>query len=113
MQIVEALKILAETRDKQVAYLEGLGTSPSTDELALQFGDTYQVFKGSLEDSFSNTVLIEKVLKNLDIINSIFDKMSGISDNSFWNISSLDNEEWGNVRKLAVETIPLISDLEA
>lgn len=112
MQIIEALKILAETKDKQIGYLKNLGTYPSTDELALQFSDTYQVFKGSLEDSHGTSLSMEKLLKNLDSINFIFDRMSNISDNSFWDISSLDNEEWDNVRKLAVEALPLILKLE-
>lgn len=112
MQIIEALKILAERKDKQISYLKDLGTYPSTDELALQFSDTYQVFKGSLEDSLGSALSIEKVLKNLDSINCIFDRMSNTSDNSFWDISSLDNEEWDNLRKLAVETLPLILKLE-
>ena len=47
MKILEALKILAKTKDKQIAYLEDLGTSPVTDELAIQFTYTYQVFKGN------------------------------------------------------------------
>jgi hypothetical protein len=112
MQIIEALKILAEAKDKQIGYLKNLGTYPSTDELALQFSDTYQVFKGSLEDSLGTSFSIENVLKNLNSINFIFDRMSNTSDNSFWDISSLDNEEWDNIRKLAVETLPLILKLE-
>jgi|GEM_PF-3397730 len=112
MQIKEALKILAEAKDNQIAYLEDLGTSPSTDELALQFDDTYQVFKGYLGDQFGDILCKKRILKKLDSISLIFDEMSAIPNNSFWNISSLDNKEWANIRKIAVETLPLILDLD-
>lgn len=108
MQLIEALKILADTEDNQIAYLFDLGTSPSTDELALQFTDTYQVFKGNLEDVVGDFLYKEKILNNLESINLMFDKMSNMSGNSFWDISSLDNLEWDNVRRLAAETLPLI-----
>jgi hypothetical protein len=107
MQIVEKLKILADTSDNQTAYLIKLGTSPSTDELALQFTDTYQVFKGKLEEGNETNVFNETALKKLESINLFFDEMGNIQNNSFWDISCLDGIEWSNIRRLARETLQL------
>ena len=109
MQLFESLKVLAETIENQVTYLTEIGTFPSTDELALQFADTYQVFKGKLDEKDHNIPLNEQLLKNLDAINALFDSMSDKTNNRFWDISSLDTPEWTKVRELARETIPLLS----
>lgn len=112
MQIIEILIILADTRDNQSAYLFDLGTSPSTDELAIQFTDTYRIFKLKLENGGDIFLSNGKVLNNLDSINLLFDKMSDIFNNSFWDISSLDCENWNNVRRLAGETLKLMLNPE-
>lgn len=108
MQLFEALKILADTKENQVAYLVGIGTFPSTDELALQFADTYQVLKVTLDKDGDNISIDEEILKNLDNINSLFNDMSNISNNCFWNVSSLDDREWTKVRELARKTLQLM-----
>ncbi len=108
MQIIDALNILANTWENQSAYLTDLGTSPSTDELALQFTDTYQIYKSKLYNGKS--LYNEDVLHNLDRINSFFDQMSNIPNNSFWNVSSLESAEWNEIRMLASETLKFISN---
>ena len=108
MQILKILKILADTKDNQIAYLKDLGNLNFTDELALEFDYTYQVFKWKFEESYVAPLHKIKVLGNLDCINSIFEEMSNSSDNSIWNNSSLDNQEWNTIRKIALETLPLI-----
>ena len=112
MQIIEALKILAETKDNQIVYLTDLGVIPSTDELPIQFDDAYQIFKWKFEESAVDPVYKSKVLNNLNTIKLIFDKMSNMPHNIFWDISSLDNIEWVNIRTVAGETLPLIINLE-
>jgi hypothetical protein len=52
MQILKILKILADTKDNQIAYLKDLGNLNFTDELALEFDYTYQVFKWKFEESY-------------------------------------------------------------
>jgi hypothetical protein len=109
MTIIQTLTTLAKTVDKQIEYLYKLGTSPSTDELALEFSDTYEIFKGELREGINSIYINDKILNNLEIINQLFEKMSNISNNSFWNTSSLDNTEWQNIRKVAKETLELIN----
>lgn len=46
--LVEAVALLAAPADAQAAWLSSIGTSPSADELALEFGDWYQLL-GQLE----------------------------------------------------------------
>lgn len=83
MQLFEALQILADTKENRAAYLVGLGTFPSTDELAFQFADTYHVFRRKLDEEGSNMSLDEKLLKNLYNINSLFDDMSTTFNSHF------------------------------
>lgn len=109
MQLIDALKILADIEENQVSYLVSLGTSPSTDELALQFDDTYMAVKGKLAETGNSIFVDEKVLKTLDSIDSLFDDMSHVSNNSFWDVSSLGNAEWAKVRELAREILQLMS----
>jgi hypothetical protein len=110
MQIIENLRILSETKSNQIIFLENLGTFPSTDEFALDFHYAYDLFKVRLNEINFEPLVREEVLKNLDGIDLIFETMSNISNNLFWDVASLNDEEWNTVRKLASHTITLISD---
>lgn len=103
MQLLDALKILADTKENQTIYLDRIGTSPSTDELALEFCSAYEVFKGKLEEGSNDISFETNLLKKAEEIYSLFAKMSNISDNDFWKISSLNHTEWNQIRKLARE----------
>ncbi|UOY08649.1 hypothetical protein L0P88_08860 [Muricauda sp. SCSIO 64092] len=108
MKITDTLKILASTKDNQIGYLIKIGTFPSTDELALQFLDTYNVFKAGFGKGVKNIPVNKNSLKNLDRIKIIFDDMSNIPNNPFWEASSLNIIEWNKVRKLARDTLQLM-----
>lgn len=104
--LVAVLKTLAETKDNQVSYLIRLGTFPSTDELALEFSDTYQPVKPKLKENTSH--FKKKVIENLEKIDLLFDEMSNIQNNVFWNADSLDGIEWNKVRELSKEILSIL-----
>lgn len=108
MRLLKALEILAATKDNQIIYLIGLGTFPSTDELALQFDDAYQVFKGNIDKENYSNPFDKNILKILESIDLMLEDMSKGSDHQFWDISSLDEIQWSKVRKLAREALRLI-----
>jgi len=106
MQILKILETLSFSKDDKIIYLTNLGTYPSTDELALEFDDAYK---------FSLNIILEKMdtdsacclefLNKLKEIDAIFDKMSDVKLNIFWDVSSLDCEEWNKIRRLAKEAL--------
>lgn len=106
IEFVDTLQRLADTKENQIAYLVELGTSPSTDELAIEFSDHYQLLKAGLSEGL--VVLDEKVLKQLHSIDSLLDAMSNANNDAIWDISSLEGYEWTRVRESAQEALALI-----
>jgi hypothetical protein len=107
--LIKTLNILASPQDKQINYLTELGTLPSTDELAIQFDDSYKVFLGTVNEN-KECPYDKKTFEILNTISSIFDEMSNKSNNDFWKISSLGQNEWNKVRKLAKEALKLMGE---
>lgn len=110
MKIINALKILAATKDVQKEYLLKIGTFPSTDELALQFSDAYSVYKVKLKEQNDDLSAKGNLLKKFNEIDLLFDEMSSVSNYHLWNVSSLDKKEWNEVRSLANNILKLISN---
>jgi hypothetical protein len=104
MYILKILTLLASTKDEQIEYLINLGTSPSTDELALEFDDAYNIFLVNLceNDNFS---INQKCLEMLNEIDVLFTDMSNNEINDFWNISSLNLKEWNCIRELSKQIL--------
>jgi hypothetical protein len=110
MQLIKALKILANSKEEQINYLIELGTFPSTDELALQFDDAYRVFLGNLDERQNADSFDDKTLKLLSNIVSIFNVLSERKEDNVWNVSSLSGSYWNQIRELSKETLMLINE---
>lgn len=90
---VAAVAILAAPADAQIAWLAGLGTRPSADELALEFDDWYQLLdqlQGIGVVSSSAVALSEDLSAVLTQLN-----------NEQWDESALTGPTWTLVRHAA------------
>lgn len=107
-RITKAIKTLSLLPNEQIEYLKELGTYPCNEELVLEFYDTYDAFIYLLLEykiSKDELFLIDK-LKQLDYCLSILsDRKSEI-----WNIKSLNNDDWNNIRKLSLEVLELLKN---
>ena len=84
-KLIELVEVLSASADRQIEYLEELGTSPQADELALELEDMLWVLDGAAEKDLIPPVFVE----NIRDINTMFDKMSASDDKSLWYIDSL------------------------
>ena len=102
-QLRAAVARLASSADDQLAYVRQLGSSPSVDELALEF------------DDFARAVLAQPRLltdeqrmavENLD---RQLDAMSGADRAALWTEAALGSaEEWHEVRRRAARAWSLL-----
>lgn len=101
MNIVKPLEILALSSDEQIKYLKKIGTYPSTDELALQFEDAYVKLVGDYNEGIASSTKNQKLLEDMKNINEILNYMSDSKLLRSWNVESLNEEHWNQVRLLA------------
>lgn len=100
MSIVKSMEILALSSDEQIKYLKELGTYPSTDELALQFEDAYLKFVGDYNEGIISSTKSGNLLEDMKNVNEILNNMSDSKIFSLWNVESLNEEHWNQVRLL-------------
>lgn len=106
MQILKILNILSSSSKEQTNYLINLGTFPSTDELAIEFEDGYKVLTNIfLDEKYKSSIFYLDFLNKLKEIDIIFDMMSSIEINIFWDVSSLDSQEWCRIRNIAKDAL--------
>jgi hypothetical protein len=96
-ELLEALKRLAAPAEEQVAYLRGLGSFPSLDELALEFDDVFGPPGTPPPDG-----AWEDALRSLD---AVLNAMSGRENSHLWIADALDGPEWAAVRALARDAV--------
>src|SRR5690606_16213620 len=101
-RLLRSLEMLASSADAQEEYLRGLGTLPSTDELALEFDDAYEFFKSSADKEG-----LGAFISRVDEIDELFDAMSVGGNADMWTVESLARGEWVKIREIAKEAINL------
>lgn len=91
-----SLRRLASPPAEQRQYLEELGVSPDTDELALEFDDLWPSVRpfatGALRSS-------------CDELDQWFSGFSGAAFGALWHVDALAGSEWERVRELAARAL--------
>ena len=95
--MIAALARLSAPPHEQAAYLEEIGTSPSLDELALEFEEAYIPMLG-LADEFHLTSEQMNVLRAL---NDGLRAIGGPENEHLWTTDALERAEWSDIRRLA------------
>jgi hypothetical protein len=96
---IASVGLLAVGRESQVQYLERIRTAPSTDELALDFDESFRMLP-----MFENAGLLdERILGPLTRIDEILTAMT--RDQVGWEIDALDSDQWCQVRAEALEVL--------
>lgn len=84
---------LAATAEEQGLYLQRLGTTPSADELALEFSDALSAARGDLDDA-----VVEAALR----LDGYLSEISGQANAELWTIAALgEAPQWARIRQLA------------
>lgn len=92
-QFRHALERLASPAAVQESYLQQLGTTPSADELALEFSDALGVLRDELDAAARGAAL------RLDWY---LEGISGSENTEIWTVAALHTApEWEHVRELA------------
>jgi hypothetical protein len=95
-EFVAALLRLAWSALEQERYLAGLGTSPSVDELVLEFSDAFEVERFELGRAEAAARALDDYLKTL----------SDSNRDDLWVRRALhDAPEWKRVRELASDVL--------
>jgi len=101
-QLRESVQRLASTAREQQEYLRRLGTTPSADELALEFSDALMVAKKDLSNEANDSAI------RLD---EYLSEISGAEHASLWTESALaDSPEWRRVRQLAAALLRCLDE---
>lgn len=95
--LLPVVERLSSPSESQTAWLEQLGTAPSSDELAMEFDDVYQVTRLRMEGRAGELA---------DELNGLLDAMSGEENEHLWTVEALASEaEWERVRESAAELL--------
>lgn len=97
----EILMRLASPSSSQRDYLHRLGSSPSTDELALELDDVWPAVR-----PFASADLRAAC----DALDAWFASFSGSEHEALWYIDALDQPAWCKARELAVRALALLPD---
>lgn len=90
---VEAVAILAAPADAQIAWLTGIGTRPSADELGLEFDDWYQI----LDQLQEQGVVSRSALAVSEELSTALTQLS----KEQWDEAALGEPAWMHVRRAA------------
>jgi hypothetical protein len=96
-ELVEAVKRLAAPPDEQRAHLRSLDTSPSLDELGLEFDDVSGLQGGVTTSTPWGMALNE--------LSAALSAISGPDHAELWTVDALDGREWAEIRALARRAI--------
>jgi hypothetical protein len=103
--LMQILRVLAGTADKQVEYLKGLGGA-SVDELGLEFEEVWLLAETILESRGITQYQYDAIKK----LNDKLDQISGEDHEDLWSEKALfENKEWEQVRSLAKECLESFS----
>jgi succinate dehydrogenase/fumarate reductase flavoprotein subunit len=96
---------LAAGADEQRNYLQRLGTSPSADELALEFDDVLSArFAPGRQEA-----LDPKALQQIQELDAVLRDMSGADNAHLWTVDALETSaEWSRVRQLAAAVLAVL-----
>ncbi len=92
-----ALALLAMSGAKQAQYLIELGTYPLLDELALEYSDTYLVFKDRVEFGRIKGIS-SNVITGLEEIDLSLNELSDQKDSFSWYEECLADPRWESIR---------------
>ena len=98
MGIYKSVTILALSESEQKEYLLEMEVYPSTDELALEFSDSFKAYLGHCAEHPNS--YNPDLLNRLQQIDDLLDEMSDLNS-SIWDVSSLNNIYWNEIRFLA------------
>lgn len=102
-QLMKAINLLSSTKEQQVHYLRELGTYPSIDELALEFDDSYKMYKGGVsEGKFEELTTITPQLERIDYL---LKTMSESNRQDLWSVEALESTQWNEIRDLAKSSL--------
>jgi hypothetical protein len=107
--LLSSIEWLAANPENQREYLKNLGSFPSLDELALEFDDVYPAFKAQ---TASQAIMPESILVKIENLDYALNLLSDSADKSVWDESSLDTENWVNIRNIASSVLKDIHLLE-
>lgn len=94
---------LAAAPAAQIAYLDGLGTQGSADEIALEFDDAF----GAMEQLVAAGVLTSEAAEALQKVDRSLADLSAMQD--IWTFDALrTREEWRDVARLAGRALALL-----
>lgn len=109
-RLVMALRHLTLPAPDQVAYLHGLGTAPSVDELALELDDVLGLVPEAIRSGSLSAQQADAVRAVVDRL----DAFSGAGHEDLWDVSALSvAAEWQDVRRLsalALQTLDQAAD---
>lgn len=103
--LVKTVVRLAATPEDQRAYLNDLGVSGLTDELALEFDDALQPVRHQLRELGIDPVDIARI----ELLSDLLVDMSGAENEQLWLPEALDSPPWRRVRDVATELVHLAS----
>jgi hypothetical protein len=104
-QLIAALTRLALPAAEQARYLEGLGSAPSTDELALELDDFVPILPTAVRDG----ALSENQALAIKNVNDYAGSFSGPGNARLWEVSELYvAPEWEELRRLASTALRLL-----
>ena len=97
-QIEKSLEILASSAADQQKYLEGLGSAPSADELALELEDFVVMLPAAVRDG----ALSEEQAAVIRQVSDFTASFSGRENVALWRVDQLGSTwQWSEVRRLA------------
>src|SRR3954470_24554201 len=91
-QILKAIEPLSFSIDQQINYLKNLGTYPSADELALEFDDAFQRYKGMISEGMLEE--FSDISFQLGEIDNILNAMSESGNPDLWSVQALQSPHW-------------------
>lgn len=102
VELRKAVERLAAAAGEQEAYLRQLGTTPSTDELALEFSDVLMVERGNLGEPARTAALL---------LDQYLTEISGAENADLWTVAALHGSaEWARIRRLAADVLQRIDE---
>jgi hypothetical protein len=109
-QLVAALTRLALPASAQAAYLEKLGTAPSTDELVLELDD----FLPMLPVAVSDGVISATQALAIKSVGDYADSFGGSENAPLWEIGELYTApQWEELRSLASTALKMLASKDS
>lgn len=103
--LVNAVEHIASESSEQQAYLAGIGTPGTVDELALEFDDV----AAAKDDMLASGELTSAEHREVGLIGDLLTRISGHANAHLWTPAALTaSEEWATIRRQAQKCLHLM-----